>query len=396
MTEFRIFGYQLDAESNLRQLMALAKRGHEVTYLAARTSRFKDLAIHVQGFRLETVLLRRVTPILSLILFELMVAWHFLTSIDRYDVVILNDESFPALFPFLVLQHLFSRFPVLFLRIASKPVEVGGFLRSLAATSAYVLSIQVSKTLFHKIFFISPMLAQSTSLEFDISRNRVGVWPSSVDADVFDPTLMGKSVGRLRKELRLQGKLGVLYHGVLSKGRGIMEMVEAFRILKEESTRAILVLLGDGPARNNVLRYLYENELREFVQVRGAVNYQEVPTYIAACDVEIVPLPDHPWWRYQCPIKVLESLAMNKPLIISDIPANRWIVGNARVALYLTGTTPREIANGVQTFLATRNRLDPSLGRKIALEFSSEKIAEMLENQALLAIGLSHRLSGRH
>ena len=161
----------------------------------------------------------------------------------------------------------------------------------------------------------------------------------------------------------------VLYHGVLGKGRGVMEMVRAFKILSDESVNATLVVLGDGPAREEISKYVRENGMQEVVRLRRPVSYSEVPDYIAACDVGIISLPDDPRWRYQCPLKLLEYLALNKPVIVSNIPCNTWIVGNAPVGIYLQGTSPREIADGVRAFLLHRNTLDPSLGRQIAAAF---------------------------
>lgn len=386
MAEYYVFGRSLHAEGNQRELMALARHGHKVTYLGARMLRSKMTVATIPGFKLETVSLRKTTPLLSLLFYELMVVFHFLASINRYDAVILREPPMLALFPLLTIQRLFRRSPIMFLRISSNPVETGGWLKSLALAFEYALSIKLSSVLFDKIFFISPMLAESDSQEFGIPRIKVAVWPSSVDTDVFNPYLIGDRARRLRTELGLSGRLAIIHHGVLTRARGIMEMVQAFKILKDKSTRATLILLGDGPARKDVCRYVRANDLAEFVQVRGPVDYQQVPLYLAACDVELIPLPDHPWWRYQCPFKLIESLAMNRPLIVSDIPAHRSIIGNAPVALYLKGTTANEIADGVRAFIKTKNSLNPALGREIAAEFSAERIAIMLEREILSAI----------
>jgi glycosyltransferase involved in cell wall biosynthesis len=72
---------------------------------------------------------------------------------------------------------------------------------------------------------------------------------------------------------------------------------------------------------------------------------------------------------------------LNKPVIVSNIPCNRWILGNAPVGIYLRGTSPREIADGVREFLVRRNTLNPTLGREMAAAFSVKRIAEMLERQ---------------
>jgi len=294
----------------------------------------------------------------------------------------------PLLFPALVISRWRRPSLALLLRIESNPVETGGLLRSMGLSFLYALSIKLASVCFGKILFISPMLGQLYSRQFGIPADKVAVWPSSVDMAVFDPKCV-TSVDHLRRELRLSDRLGVLYHGVLTRGRGIMELLEAFRILRDKHVKATLVLLGYGPLRKKVIEEIQASHLEGVVRTCGPVDYSEVPRYISACDVEINAVPDHPWWRYQCFIKVLECLAMNKPLVVSDIPAHRWMIGNAPVAVYLRGTSPREIADGVIAFLRIRESLVPGIGRQLASDFSAERVAEDLESQMLSMIGKS-------
>jgi len=244
------------------------------------------------------------------------------------------------------------------------------------------ISIMLAAILFDKILFISPMLGAFYTEKMGIPNPKIGFWPSSVDTTLFDPISVSETK-RLRFELGLSAHTGFLYHGSLSRGRAIVEMIEAFRVLREENVKVRLVLLGYGALRDTVLDYVKSGNLEDVVGVHGPVKYADVPRYIAACDVGLVPLPDHPWWRYQCPVKVIECLAMNKPLIVSNIPAHRWVISGAPVAIYLNGTTPSEIADGVRTYLKHKNSLDPSIGRQTAENFSTRKIAESLEQQFL-------------
>lgn len=389
IVRYVIIGLHLFGEYTVRQLMALAGRGHQIVYITARTRRSCMKIRHVRGFRLDPVLLRKVVPILSLIFFELVVCWRILKSIRRYDVLIVDIYSVPLIFPYVLFYRLWNRYPALFLRVESNPVETGGHLRTLGVSFLYALSIKIASAFFDGAFFISPMLGQQYSDQFGIPASKVGTWPSSVDMPVFDPKRV-KHVDRLREELGLSEHLAVLYHGVLTKGRGTLEILEAFRILRDESVKATLVLLGYGDKmKEQVYRYITSNDLGKVVRLCGPVDYDQVPKYIAACDVGINSIPDRPWWRYQCFIKVLECLAMNKPLIVSDIPAHRWMIGNAPVAVYLRGTSPREIADGVIAFLRIRESLVPGIGRQLASGFSAERVAEDLESQMMSMIAKS-------
>jgi glycosyltransferase involved in cell wall biosynthesis len=385
--KYAILGRAVYLLSNLRQLIALSRLGDEVTFLVPSTLDAGVSVPHMPEFRLDPLVLRDVNPVMSPVLFSLKAFWKVLQSMSYFDCVILDAWSVPAVFVPLLFFRMVSRRPVVFLRVESNPVETGGALRSLCFSFLDTLGVKLGEILSDRVFFITPSLGQAYASRLRISQSKIQVWPSSVDMICFDPTLYSSSgnVSRLRKELGLSHRLGVLYHGALTKGRGVLKTVKAFRILKEESVQATLVLLGYGPLRKEIAKYVQENELQEVVQLQKPVDdLSKVAEYISACDAEIVPLPDHPWWRNQCSIKVLECLAMNKPLILSDIPGNRWVVGDAPVALYLKGTNARDIADGVKAFMNGRKNLDAGLGRQIAARFSVDSLAMLLQREILL------------
>ncbi|HKM51507.1 MAG TPA: glycosyltransferase [Candidatus Bathyarchaeia archaeon] len=368
--------------TTFKPLAALARRGNQVTFLAAttpRSARRRD----VPGLKLELIRLPKEFPVFSLIFFEFAALWRVIREIPHSDAIILDYNSIPLLFPILFLHRLFSRTPILLLHIETNVVVEGNTLRNLAVSFHDALSMKLASILFDKIFFSSPMLAEFYRYTYRVSDSKIAVWPNVVEPE-FAGSVDETKVELLRKELGLSGRLAVLYHGWLSRGRGIIELVEAFKLLKEEGVRAVLVLLGYGPQRESISEYVHANSLDEIVKLRGPVDHTEVPNYIAACDVGIVPLPDHIWWRYQCPVKVLEYLAMNKPMIVSDLPAHKWIIGNKPVALYLKGTDPRSIADGLREFLHSRDKFDPGVGRTIIEErFTPERVANYVESQII-------------
>jgi len=283
----------------------------------------------------------------------------------------------------LVLIRRFKRSPVVFLRIASNPVEKGSFLHSLVVEFIYATSIKLSSIFFDRLFFISPMLGKMYSKKLRFATEKIAVWPSPVDTKIFDPDAVSDTK-LLRRQLGLSSHRGFLYHGVLTKSRGIMEMIEAFKILRQHSAKDRLILLGSGPLKDDITSYVKANNLEDCVELYGPVDYSKVPAYIAACDAGIVALPDHPWWRYQCPTKVLEYLAMNKPLIVSDIPAHRWILDSISLACYMRGTSPPEIAEAVNSFSNGTAPRESRLGRDLARRFSMGEIAKMLDREIRL------------
>jgi glycosyltransferase involved in cell wall biosynthesis len=245
----------------------------------------------------------------------------------------------------------------------------------------YQLSIRLANVFFDKLLFISPMLRDYYCDLSHVPRQKTGIWPSSVDIRVFDPKLSSdQRVKTLKKKLGIGNKPCLIYHGSLSRGRGVMELLRAMSLLKqEERGNLMLIILGHGEIREEVKRYVRLKGLEDVVIVPDPVERDEVAEYIAVSDVEVLPMPDHEWWRYQCFLKVLECLAMNKPMISYRLPAVTAIVGDTPVVYWLTGTEASDIAEGILGYLRNRDSLHPALGRAIAERYSVEAIAENLE-----------------
>jgi len=73
------------------------------------------------------------------------------------------------------------------------------------------------------------------------------------------------------------------------------------KIIKHLYPNVVLFLLGTGFIVSNSKGLSQKEELQDNVIVHDQVEYAEVPKYIGMCDVGIAPLPNNPYWRFQCP-----------------------------------------------------------------------------------------------
>jgi glycosyltransferase involved in cell wall biosynthesis len=87
--------------------------------------------------------------------------------------------------------------------------------------------------------------------------------------------------------------------------------------------------------------------VQEKVIFHDPVSYDKIPRFIKLVDLGIIPLPDLQQWRNQCPLKLLEYLAMGKVVIATDIPANRDVLGDSKCGILVPSAEPREIANAI-------------------------------------------------
>ncbi|MDG2381021.1 MAG: glycosyltransferase [Pirellulaceae bacterium] len=95
-------------------------------------------------------------------------------------------------------------------------------------------------------------------------------------------------VPALRKQLGLEGQQVILFVGSLIETKGIDTLLRAFARLDSAADSAKLLIVGDGPERENAERLAVELEITERVIFVGAV-YEGVSTYFQLGDLLVLP-----------------------------------------------------------------------------------------------------------
>jgi len=369
----------LHKTSRIEILRHLAKRGYTVHLVAVRSRKkyaLKNANIHVISIPL------RYIPIISPILFGgilLLSLPYYIISLNP-DFIVTHPGGYIFSFVWVRLLYPFRRLKFV-LDIRSTPVETVG-LRGYLRTFYFNASVLVAKKLFDGITTITTLMRKEISDKFHIN-SKIGVWTSGVSPTLFNPEKIDEEGMELRKKFGLTNKFIVFYHGNFGIKRGIIESIEGVRMLKSKYHDLVLFLLGSGPALPEMQTIVQENGIQDRVLMHSPVDYEEVPKYVAMGDIGIIPLPDLPEWRHQCPLKLLEYLSMKKVVIITDIPAHREVVGKSKCGIYISSGDALEIAKAITYACNNKEKLRQfgSYGRAIINEkYSWEKVAEDFDN----------------
>ena len=102
-----------------------------------------------------------------------------------------------------------------------------------------------------------------------------------------------------------------LYIGRLSKEKGILNLINAFKNTKA----GILYIAGEGPEKENIENIIKKNNLQERIKLLGFLSKEKVKEYVSNCRFVVVPSV----WYENCPYSVMETLAIGKPVIGANI-----------------------------------------------------------------------------
>jgi glycosyltransferase involved in cell wall biosynthesis len=265
--------------------------------------------------------------------------------------------------PFLIWKPFLSKLVgfKMVLDIRSTPVSAGISMRKSHLAQVYFnLAIWVAKTMFDGMTIVTPMMKAEICRIFDLRSDWVGVLPNGISDDFIKCRTNECDARRLREELGLSDKFVMIYHGSLRIAGGLLESIEAVRLIKNDYPDMVLFLLGSGlPRTVSVVRKAIEtNSIQNNVILHGPVDFHSVPDYILMSDVGLVPLPNAPIWRYQQPLKLLEYMAMGKTIIATDSPAHRYVADENSNVVYISDLTPSRLAKAMIYAYENRDKLE--------------------------------------
>lgn len=151
-----------------------------------------------------------------------------------------------------------------------------------------------------------------------------------VDRDIFRPAKAAGTRGRLR----------VGYAGRLVEEKGLDDMLSAMALARAPVE---LSLMGDGPAREPLMRRAAHLGLTNRVKLRGRGGVDEVADHFRSVDVSVLVSRTTVSWREQFGRAIIESQACGVPVIGSGSGSIPNVIG--RGGWIVPEREPRPLAN---------------------------------------------------
>jgi glycosyltransferase involved in cell wall biosynthesis len=156
------------------------------------------------------------------------------------------------------------------------------------------------------VVVVSPHL-QRRVIAQGISPSKVLVLPNAVHHS----QCILKSGETVRRELGLDRAITVGFVGWLVSWHRLELLLAAAAKLVRDGVNLHLLLVGDGPLRSELVQQAAALGLGDRLTITGPVPHAEVPEYIAAFDIAVIPHSN----EYRSPIKLFEYLAQARAIV---------------------------------------------------------------------------------
>ena len=140
----------------------------------------------------------------------------------------------------------------------------------------------------------------------------------------------GPDLNRIKlteQDSRLRQKASTIlgYIGVMGFQDGIDYLLRALRHLVQDLGRTdfYCVLIGKGDARDSLIQLASELELDDHVWFTGCIPDAEMLRYMSTADICVDPDPSNSFNDQSTMIKMMEYMALAKPIVAFDLPEHR-------------------------------------------------------------------------
>ena len=190
--------------------------------------------------------------------------------------------------------------------------------------------------------------------------------PPSVELEAFAPVPPPAPIAQLR----------AVYAGTVGLAQGLDTLAEAARRAGPDVVE--LRVAGDG-AEAPALRSLVDRDGLEHVRLVGVVPHSEVAGLYARADAAVVLLRDRPIFAGALPTKLLEAMAVARPVILSARGEAARLVEEAGAGIVVPPEDPAALANAFEELAADpdrRARLGRAGRRLVEERFGREQRAD--------------------
>lgn len=164
----------------------------------------------------------------------------------------------------------------------------------------------------------------------------------------------------------------ILFAGGLIKEKGITDLIESAKILRDDKQYFQLKIAGEGPLKDLVGCLIDRYELMDCVELVGKVHPNEMANLYSSS--QIVVLPSN--WPEPLSRVLLEACASSKPMVATDTGGTAEVVIDELNGFLSPPNAPEQLAEKIGRLLSDeelRNRMGKE-ARRIAEQKFDEKI----------------------
>lgn len=250
----------------------------------------------------------------------------------------------------------------------------GGDLNKMARKGAFFF--KATKKTLHEvdhIVAVGEKLRSDMITNFNVPKEKITLLNMGVDRTIFKP--MDKRSARQMLNVDLTAKV-ILYVGNLLEAKGLIELVAAFKDLKNIYPDIALYLIGEAKEPHfaqRLMTMIHQENVRG-IQIHSSMNQQAIALWMNAADVLVIPSHTEGFG-----LVALEAMACHTPVVGTHVGGLRYLLQDG-AGLAVKPKQKTSLRWGLERVINDKHLQKDMLqrGEKRAREFDQERIVDQL------------------
>jgi glycosyltransferase involved in cell wall biosynthesis len=264
------------------------------------------------------------------------------------------------------------------IELHAPPCDVSG-LKNALLNSVYIERVN-RKLLKSCNCIIALTQAQKNNIcsKYKISKDKITVVPNGADINKFAPKEeYKKKTEELKEKLNLSDNV-VMYAGFMDRINGMIELAKVIPSIITEKPDTNFVFIGHGPEENKIIALSKKYPQVKFLPM---VHHDEMPIYYQMCNLFIIPRPSTISAETVTPLKLLEVMAMEKPVLGSNVGGIAEVIKHEENGYLFEKGNMESFKNTLLEVLDTDNTQIGKNARKTIVEnYTWDKSAKILQD----------------
>lgn len=329
----------------------LAKKGHEIHVITYLDAGFQKKEIR-DNFCIHRIYLKKIRFIGTISFW-----YNTFLEIKKINPDLIHVQAISAAIP-----GLFTKI------VLKKPYVVWG-----QGSDVYLPSRFTKLTSKIVLQNASTIIALSEDMRTKMckicKRKDIVILPNGIEIENFKNIRSQKQQKKIEKS--------ILFVGTLRPVKGVKYLIQAMRFINEKSPNTNLIIIGDGPDRNELEALVHEFNLEACTHFIGKVSNQEIPEYMAQADVFALPSLSEGF-----PLVIAEAMASGLPIVTTNVGGLPELIKNGENGFVVDSRSPRALAEKILLLLDDINlyKKISNTNKENAKNYSWDGIVKKLEN----------------
>lgn len=205
----------------------------------------------------------------------------------------------------------------------------------------------------NRVICVSEQLKSHLIRAWRIPASKILVFSNGVDVGQFQPNPQkGREV---RVLLNMMENPLILFVGNFYEWHDVGILLSSFPMILATYPQTRLILVGDGSMRKAMERRSEDLGVSHAVQFIGLIPHGDVPRYMAAADIAVVPYPKMDQENWLSPLKLFEYMSAGKAIVASSVGQVVDIVQDSRNGLLIPPGDALAMASAIKRLIADGN-----------------------------------------